>query len=58
VYYDLFVGQNHAQLNAPFDCSTLSPTNGDDEKANISITPQGNGLTLHAGDRAGVWCVD
>lgn len=45
VYYDLFVGENHAQLAGPYDCTTLTPKNGDDESANISITPQGNGLT-------------
>ncbi|KAF2163518.1 hypothetical protein M409DRAFT_57410 [Zasmidium cellare ATCC 36951] len=45
VSYDLFGGENREELLAPYDCTTLTPSNGDDESANISITPQGPGLS-------------
>lgn len=45
VIYDMFGGQNREELLAPYDCTTLKPSNGDDESANISITAQGPGLS-------------
>lgn len=40
VYYNMFTGENHAELSSTYHCTTLMPANGDDEQANSSITPQ------------------
>lgn len=43
--FGLLFNSDGSQLISEYVCSTLSPSNGDDETANISITPSATGLS-------------